>query len=518
VPLSRDTRIAYWNATITGKKADFDRYAELEVAYKKAFADRGAFETIQGLLNGETVVDPTDRRQLDILYREFLRNQIPEDLIERMTVLSSGIVNKFNVYRVRVDGKEFTSNEVRAVLQETVDLDLRCNVWNADKHVGVVVRDELLELVRLRNQSAAAVGFEDYYTMSLKLAEQEPDEIIALFDDLDVRTREPFREIKNEVDATLAESYGVSPSDLMPWHYHDPFFQEAPRVLDLDLDQYYRGHDVVELVSQFYEAIGLEVHGILERSDLYEKPGKEQHAYCMDVDREGDIRVLANVRSDETWTGTMLHELGHAVYDLYIDPALPYLLREHTHIFTTEAIAMLFGRLSKDTDWICRMAGMSEGEAATIDANVRRNQRLAQLVFTRWCQVMVRFERALYQDPDQDLNTLWWDLVNRFQMVTPPPGRTEPDWASKIHVVSAPAYYHNYMLGELLASQLDHHIQSRVLKASGTRVPMFGRREVGRYLVESVFRPGKKYHWDRLIREATGEPLTPRYFVDQYLS
>jgi peptidyl-dipeptidase A len=354
--------------------------------------------------------------------------------------------------------------------------------------------------------------------MSLKLAEQEPDEIIALFDDLDVRTREPFREIKNEVDATLAESYGVSPSDLMPWHYHDPFFQEAPRVLDLDLDQYYRGHDVVELVSQFYEAIGLEVHGILERSDLYEKPGKEQHAYCMDVDREGDIRVLANVRSDETWTGTMLHELGHAVYDLYIDPALPYLLREHTHIFTTEAIAMLFGRLSKDTDWICRMAGMSEGEAATIDANVRRNQRLAQLVFTRWCQVMVRFERALYQDPDQDLNTLWWDLVNRFQMVTPPPGRTEPDWASKIHVVSAPAYYHNYMLGELLASQLDHHIQSRVLKASGTRVPMFGRREVGRYLVESVFRPGKKYHWDRLIREATGEPLTPRYFVDQYLS
>jgi hypothetical protein len=29
---------------------------------------------------------------------------------------------------------------------------------------------------------------------------------------------------------------------------------------------------------------------------------------------EGDVRVLANVRSDEYWADTMLHELGHATY------------------------------------------------------------------------------------------------------------------------------------------------------------------------------------------------------------
>lgn len=274
---------------------------------------------------------------------------------------------------------------------------------------------------------------------------------------------------------------------------------------------------MVDLVSEFFEGIGLEVRGILKRSDLYEKPGKEQHAYCMDIDHKGDIRVLANMQNDENWAGTLLHELGHAVYDLYIDAELPYFLREHAHIFTTEAIAMLFGRLSKDSDWIQATAGMPPGEKRTIEHDVVRHQRLSQLVFTRWCQVMVRFEKSMYESPGQDLNELWWNLVENYQMISRPPGRNEPDWASKIHVVSAPAYYHNYMLGELLASQLFHYIQNTILdgKAGGT-IPV-GRKEIGLYLVKNVFRPGKRYHWDELIRRATGEPLNPGYFVDQFV-
>ena len=34
-----------------------------------------------------------------------------------------------------------------------------------------------------------------------------------------------------------------------------------------------------------------------------------------------------------------------------------------------------------------------------------------------------------------------------------PEGRNMPDWATKIHVALYPCYYHNYLLGELLASQ-----------------------------------------------------------------
>ena len=60
---------------------------------------------------------------------------------------------------------------------------------------------------------------------------------------------------------------------------------------------------------------------------------------------------------------------------------------------------------------------------------------------------MLRFEAALYKNPGQDLNRLWWDLVEKYQGITRPENRNAPDFASKIHVVSAPCYYHNYMMG-----------------------------------------------------------------------
>ncbi len=34
--------------------------------------------------------------------------------------------------------------------------------------------------------------------------------------------------------------------DLMPWHYHDPFFQESPAVFDANLDAPYAKADILE--------------------------------------------------------------------------------------------------------------------------------------------------------------------------------------------------------------------------------------------------------------------------------
>ena len=39
-----------------------------------------------------------------------------------------------------------------------------------------------------------------------------------------------------------------------------------------------------------------------------------------------------------------------------------------------------------------------------------------------------------------------------------------PDWATKIHIALYPCYYHNYLLGELLASQLHYYIAANITK------------------------------------------------------
>jgi len=516
-PLSRSVNLAYWTATVSGKEADFDKLADLQVRLQKQYSNPKDFEKIKTWYQSGSGLSDLDKRQVDILYHAFLRNQISPDLNERITKLSTRIENQFNVYRAKVGGKAVTSNDILRILKESNDSALRKNVWLAGKGVGSVVHDDLLTLVKLRNEAADTLGYTNYYSMSLDLNEQNEDEVVGLFDELEKLTREPFAEMKAAADERLAERYGIATTGIRPWHYEDPFSQEAPRVFDVDLDQYFKDYNVLDLVTKYFDGIGLDVRDILERSDLYEKPGKDQHAFCTDIDRKGDIRILANIKNDETWTGTMLHELGHAVHDKFIDPNLPYLVRQEAHIFTTEAIAMLFGRMSKDPDWIQEMAGISDKEKARISGDLGRNLRHSQLMFARWSQVMMHFERELYTNPGQNLNELWWSLVERFQMIIPPEESDAPHWAAKTHIVTVPVYYHNYLLGEVLASQLTHFVRSNILPPGEPSNSFSGFTGVGDYLTEKIFAPGAKYRWDEMIVRATGEPLTPEHFAEQFV-
>ena len=125
---------------------------------------------------------------------------------------------------------------------------------------------------------------------------------------------------------------------------------------------------------------------------------------------------------------------------------------------------------------------------------------------------MFHFEQELYKNPEQNLNKLWWGLVKKFQLIDF--SRDEPDWASKIHLVSSPVYYHNYVLGNLLASQLHYHI-IKLLKLN-KETDYSGKKQVGEFLIKNVFMPSAKYKWDEMIKQALGEPLTAKYFVEEF--
>ena len=109
-------------------------------------------------------------------------------------------------------------------------------------------------------------------------------------------------------------------------------------------------------------------------------------------------------------------------------------------------------------------------------------------------------------------------MVEKYQFVNKPMDRDEPDWASKIHFAIAPCYYHNYVLGELLASQLHHYLVFNVLKLESERgVSYIGQSKVGDFLHKNIFEQGSVYRWDEMIERATSEPLSPKYFVDQFV-
>src|SRR5436853_7792169 len=103
----------------------------------------------------------------------------------------------------------------------------------------------------------------------------------------------------------------------MPWHYHDPFFQESPGVFKTDLDAVYKDADLTKLCRDFYKGIHLPIDLVIDKSgnDFAPRKGKNPHAFCTDITRDGtDVRVLDNVVNTEYWIDTMLLEFGHSVY------------------------------------------------------------------------------------------------------------------------------------------------------------------------------------------------------------
>jgi len=518
-PLAKQRNLASWDAAGSGRAEDYEKASALTLQIRQVYSNPKDFAFLKGMKESGGLQNPLLARQLDVMYNAYMANQIEPGLLKKIVDLGTQIEKNFSTFRGTIEGDKVTGNDIKEMLKTQTDSAKRKQTWLASKQVGAAVAQDTIRLVKLRNEAARKLGFDNYHTLSLAAGEQDVKEMDRIFEELYELTNAPFARVKGDLDRILAARCGVAVSELMPWHYHDPFFQETPMVYELDLDVYYEDKDVRKLAAEFYAGIGLPVDSILTRSDLYEREGKNPHAFCEDMDREGDVRILCNLENNEYWMETILHELGHGVYFQYHERGVPYLLREPAHTFTTEAIAMFFGRLSRNPAWMQQMLDLSDAQRAEIEKVSDRYAQLKQLIFARWAMVMYNFEKQLYANPDRDLNALWWQMVEKYQLVKKPEGRDEPDWAAKIHLPLYPCYYHNYLLGELLASQLHNHITHKVLKLeSGKDVGYVGRRAAGIFLRAKILEPGATYRWNEMIEKATGEPLTPKYFVAEFVN
>ncbi len=411
----------------------------------------------------------------------------------------------FSTHRGVVAGRRVNNNEILDILRESDDGEKRREAWEASKTVGAAVADDVRELARLRNAAAHAVGYRDWFALSLALSEMDEAKLFATLDEVDAATAEPFARWKLELDEALAARFGCSATELAPWHYADPFFQEVPVEGGVDLGPILADGDTVALSERTFTGIGLETRPVLDRSDLFPRDDKCQHAFCIDIDREGDVRVLANVVPGQYWLDTMLHELGHATFDGGIDPTLPWMLRDcHTRRH----------RGDRDPDGAtrrrCRVArARPRNGRRRCCRNRCGSPRSACGGDARLCAVGSRDDelRALaLRGPGVRISTLGGGNSSSATSCSPlRSGRSNADWAAKIHVACAPVYYHCYLFGHLVASQLSATLER---ECGG----LVDRPAAGALLRERIFHPGQSVRWDRLLEQATGEPLTATYF------
>ncbi|MBN2478959.1 MAG: M3 family oligoendopeptidase [Parachlamydiales bacterium] len=496
---------ALWILETTGSEDASRLLATLDNEFKLLFSDEKIYEKlIYFQKNG--ITDPFLNRQLNILINEFKANMIPKNLLKEISEKEASLALTYANFRTQIDGKVFTENEIRDILKQEKDVELRKKAWDASKDVGITLADKIVYLAKLRNKVANHLGYDNYFDMMLDLNEINKDMLFETFNDLKVQTDESFVKMINEVNETLANEYNVGIEDLGPWAWKDPFCQKDP-IEHTKIFKIFENLDILEIARSFYDKMGFCIEDLIKRSDLYEREGKNQHAFCIDMDRKGDVRTLNNIKPNAQWMETLLHEFGHGVYYQCIDSKLPWLLRTVSHTITTEALAILMGRQVSTKEFLQDFCACEDEQLLN---DIEKGTKREQLVFSRSAFLITEFEKCFYEDPDQDLNNLWWDLFEKYYSIKRPENREgKQDWAAKYHIGLAPVYYHCYLLGEVFASTL-HNQLLQVAKDD-----KIWKKPAGKFLEEKLFLPGNKYRWDYLIEYITQKPLSSDAWVSE---
>lgn len=500
---------AVWLLETTGSTDAADLKADLDMEFRLLFNDPGTYQKLLSWEKNASSMNPLLQRQLNVLLRAFKEHQVPKDLLEKISQKEAVLSMTYATFRPNLRGQNVSENDILEILKTENDPNLRKEAWGASKKIGEVLAPQILELVELRNEAARSLGYSDYFKMQLELQEVDAGWLMRTLNELAEKSDAAYSALTEEIEQEQAEHFKVPISDLGPWAWSDPFGQVDP-LSSKELDQLVGGLDLAQAGVDFYARMGIDVTPILSRSDMYERPGKNQHAFCIHIDREGDVRTLNNLKDSIRWLETVLHELGHAVYELGFEGDLPWLLKEPPHMIPTEAMALFAGRQAYRYEPLGEIVGSAmEKDSLRKKAEVSLKRR--QLIFSRWVLVMTAFESELYRNPKQDLNALWWKLVEKYQKIRPPKGREgKSDWAAKYHVGLAPVYYFSYLLGEMFASAIQDNLAQEVGSTS------LSSEKAGKFLQERLFRPGNKMSWSELISHVTGKPLSPDAWVREF--
>ena len=117
IPLSRDAALASFQASISGKDEDYQKSSALQIQLNKASSDAREFARLKSFRKNGRIGEPLLKRQLDIIYDSYLENQIPAAQMEEMVKLQAKIEQKFNTFRIQMDGKALSDNDAEAILR-----------------------------------------------------------------------------------------------------------------------------------------------------------------------------------------------------------------------------------------------------------------------------------------------------------------------------------------------------------------------------------------------------------------
>lgn len=530
---------AEWQANIKIVEGDTMNTYRVQQANEALAAFTGSKEVIRDAkkyLDEEAKLQPLQVKQLrNILYAAANNPATVEDLVKakiKADALQNDLLFGFDY---KIDGKSVSTNDIDDILKGVYNLDSRLVAWEASKEVGPTLREGLINLRNLRNQTVQALGYENFFDYQVSDYGMSTEEMLELNEKLVSDIWPLYRELHTYARYELAKRYGVQDvPEYLPAHWLPNRWGQdwSPMVsvegLDLDPVLKEKGSEwLVKQAERFYISIGFDSlpESFYELSSLYPAPKdadykKNNHASAWHMDLQNDIRCLMSVIPNEEWYETTHHELGHIYYYVsYTNPDVPPLLRGGANRAFHEAVGSMMGLAAMQRPFIEGL-GLVDAEAKSDEMQILLKEALNYIVFIPFSAgVMTHFEQGLYSGEitEDSLNAQWWGLAKKYQGMVPPSprGETYTDAASKTHINNDAAQYYDYAISFALLFQLHNHIAKNILNADPRATNYYGNKEVGEFLKE-ILKPGATVDWRQLVKETTGEDLSAKAMLEYF--
>lgn len=471
-----------------------------------------------------------------ILYNAANNPESLKDMVKERIAAETEQNDKLFGYNFMLDGKKVSTNDIDAILNKETNVEKREKAWESSKQVGLVLKDGLANLQKLRNNTVKPLGFPDYFNYQVSDYGMSTEEMMKMNQQMIKDIWPLYRELHTWARYELAKKYNVKEvPEYLPAHWLSNRWGQdwsgLVEVKGLNLDSVLKSKSkewMVEQAERFYVSLGLPSlpKSFYEKSDLYPAPAdakykKNNHASAWHMDLDQDVRSLMSITPNSEWYETLHHELGHIYYYLcYSNPDVPIVLRSGANRAYHEGFGSMIGMAAMQKPFLSGL-NLIPADAKTDETQTLLKEALNYIVFIPWSAgVMTNFEHELYSNnlASDKYNATWWNLVKKYQGIVPPNPRGEEycDAASKTHINNDAAQYYDYALSYLFIFQVHEHIAKEILHQDPHATNYYGNKEVGTFL-KNIMSPGASKDWREVFKANTGEDLSAKAMLNYFM-
>ncbi|GAA0383240.1 M3 family metallopeptidase [Bacillus horti] len=365
--------------------------------------------------------------------------------------------------------------EIRNHIKGNHDTELRKQAWLANQELSEQIEQKMLALFKLRNRLSRDLGYETYVDLILDGAGMTKQEVTGILTELTGETQRYYQDYLRQG----ADSLNIE--QIQPWDVQYILDQQAG-----DTTVAFPREKITSSVYDWAKGMGYDLKELGLEMVFVDIP---YNGLCMGIGRHA-VKVLGNPKDGYSYYRTSFHEMGHALHHL-LNGQEHFGLRREPSVFN-EGMAETFGYITHHPDWI-KSFGIREQEVNQI----LKGAIGPQFHYLRQRTAFCLFEYACYENPDQDLNKLLAEIERTVLGVE---YDETPRWAANAWFVNYPVYWQNYVLADVIASQVHHAIE----KDYGA---LYQSKDALEKVIDTYIKPGASIPWQQKILQGTGSYL-----------